>query len=80
MSEGEAGWLETDMGEAYGEDAVDGVENPNAGSSDMVRVANVEISNVVVVTCVFLKPPKVSFEQRHSSTKLSRSGELEDDK
>jgi hypothetical protein len=42
MSEGDAGWLATDIGDAYGEDAVDAVENPSAGSSDIVRTANVD--------------------------------------
>ena len=65
-----------DIGEAYGEDAVDAVENPSAGSSERVRVANVETSRVVVVICVPLNPPNASFEQRHSSTKFARSGEL----
>jgi hypothetical protein len=79
MSDGEDGWLATDMGEAYGEEAVDGVEKPSAGSSDMVRVAKVEMSKVVARIWGFLNPPKVSFELRHSSTRLSLSGELEDD-
>ena len=76
MSDGEAGWLAIDIGEAYGEDAVDVVENPSAGSSDRVRVAKVETSREVVVICVLLNPPNVSFEQRHSSTRFARSGEL----
>ena len=76
MSDGEAGWLATDNGEPYGEEAVDVVENPSAGSSDRVKVAKVEASRAVVVICVPLKPPNASFEHRHSSTRLARSGEL----
>ena len=40
MSEGAAGWLATDIGEPYGEDVA--VENPRAGSSDMVSTAKVD--------------------------------------
>jgi len=37
------------MGDAYGEEAVEAVEKPRAGSSVKVRVANVEPSMAVVV-------------------------------
>ena len=79
MSAGDAGWLATDMGEAYGDDAVEAVENPSAGSSDSVSVEKVELSKAVTVSLVLLKPPKVSLEVRHSSARLARSGELLED-
>src|SRR5690242_436594 len=79
MSAGDAGWLATDIGDAYGEDAVEAVEKPSAGSSESVSVANVEESSADTVRRVFLKPPKLNLEDRHSSTRLARSGELLDD-
>ena len=48
---------------------------PNAGSSDIRRVAYVEWSIVVAVISTFLAGPKVSLDIRHSSTSCGRSGE-----
>lgn len=79
MSAGDAGWLATDMGDAYGDEAVEAVEKPSAGSSDSVSVEKVELSIAVTLRRVLLNPPKLSLEERHSSTRLARSGELLDD-
>ena len=79
MSAGDAGWLATDMGDAYGEEAVEAVEKPSAGSSDKVRMEKVEPSSADTFIRVFRKPPKLNFEDRHSSTRLARSGELLED-
>lgn len=79
MSVGDAGWLATDMGDAYGDDAVEAVEKPSAGSSDSVSVEKIELSKAVTLNFVLLKPPNVSLEVRHSSARLTRSGELLED-
>jgi hypothetical protein len=67
------------MGDAYGDDAVEAVEKPSAGSSESVSVEKVELSKAVTVNFVLLKPPNVSLEVRHSSARLARSGELLED-
>ena len=56
-----------DIGVRDGEDAVDLPEKLSNGSSEVVRVAIVELSIAVAKICIVLSPSSASIEMHHSS-------------
>ena len=58
---------EPDIGVKDGEDAFERPEKLSSGSSDVVCVANADVSIVVDVISTFFRPPRENFEVRHSS-------------